>query len=160
MKMDNIKDILVLISIIILIINPVYASSLTYQTVSVTIPESNGISTNYINRDNSIVETMLMHTIKSLGQVKLVNPSNADTEIWIRASNGNKEESSNIKYYIDGTDIKGEFNDSYTKAVTLNKSKQGSPLSELNLNSYINMPYVDKSTIIYVTSIKCDTTGI
>ncbi|MGB9937060.1 MAG: hypothetical protein ACPK7O_05020 [Methanobacterium sp.] len=144
------------IFLIISLTIPTYAlpSSSTTQTVSITVPEVNGISTTYSSNDDSLVETMFMGTIQSVGQIKLTNPSNEDTEIWIKANSENNEELSNIKYYISGTDIKGELSDSYKKAVVLNKLKR-SITSELDLNIYIHAPYNVKSTVIYVTSIKC-----
>lgn len=154
MKNSKAGDIVMFISIILLLISPAYAvSSTSTQTVSVTVPEINAVSITYVNGENTAIEDIFMNTIENIGQIEVTNPSNENIEIWIKASGEDNEDLSNIKYYVDGTGITGDFTDSYKKAVVLNKPKQGSGITKLNLNVYTIMHY-DKPPIIYVTSIK------
>jgi len=166
MKLEKILKFLILFSAMMLFILPAFAadSSTFTQTVSVTIPETTAVSTNYGN--SSIINVDIPHgtTKVTVNNIYFANPSNVDTELWIRASGdltGTSTAStislSNMKYIIPGLGISGELTDHYTKAGVFKPKQESSDLGT-GVDLQINVPYGTVpdtyKTTIYFTSIK------
>ena len=165
MKLEiNIKF-LILVVAMMLFIFPVSAegSSISSQTVSVTIPETAAVSANYGNSSNSGLIPPGTTEV-TINNVYLANPSNVDTEIWIRASGdlvgantANTIGLSNLKYIIQGLGSAVELTDQYTKAGVLKKPNHGS-ISPMGVDLRIKIPYGTTpdtyKTTIYFTSLK------
>ena len=167
MKLEMTIKFLILFVAMMLFIFPVSAegSSISSQTVSVTIPETAAVSANYGN--SSIINSGLIPpgtTEVTINNAYFANPSNVDTEIWIRASGdlvgantANTIGLSNLKYIIPGLGSAVELTDQYTKAGVLKKPNHGS-ISPMGVNLRIKIPYGTTpdtyKTTIYFTSLK------
>lgn len=164
MKLEMTVRFLILFVAIVLFIFPVSAegSSTSSQTVSVTIPETAAVSVNY--GDSSIINSGLIPpdtTEVAINNVYFANPSNADTEIWIRASGdilgANTIGLSNLKYIIPGFGSAGELTDQYIKVGVLKKPNNES-ISPMGVDLRIKIPYGTTpdtyKTTIYFTSLK------
>ncbi len=169
MKLEKILKFLILFSAIMLFIFPVFAegSSTSTQTVSVIIPETTAASANYGNSSTINIDISQGATEVTVNNVYFANPSNVDTELWIKASGdligtntANTISLSNLKYVIPGLGITGELTDQYTKAGIFKKPEQGSRSSGMGVNLQVNVPYRTVpdtyETTIYFTSVKCN----
>lgn len=164
MKLEKILKFLVLFSVLFTL--PAFAagSSTCTQTVSVTIPETTAVSVNYENSSAINVGISPDTTEVTINNVYFANPSNVDTELWIKASGdlvgantGNTIGLSNLKYIIPSLGVTGDLTDQYTKAGVLKPEQSGSD-SGMGVNLQIKVPYGttpdDYKTTIYFTSIK------
>ncbi|MEL7670751.1 hypothetical protein [Methanobacterium sp.] len=168
MKLEMVIKFLILFVVIMLFIFPTSAegSSTSSQTVSVTIPETTAVSANYGNSSTIFIGPISQGTNEiTINNVYFANPSNVDTEIWIKASGdltGTSTAStislSNLKYIIPGLGAAGELTDQYTKACVLKKPKQGSSNSGMGVDLQLKIPYGTTpdtyTTTIYFTSLK------
>ncbi|MEN6294160.1 MAG: hypothetical protein ABFC34_01855 [Methanobacterium sp.] len=168
MKLEMVLKFLILFVAIMLFIFPTSAegSSTSSQTVSVTIPETTAVSANYGNSSTINIGPISPGTNEiTINNVYFANPSNVDTEIWIKASGdltGTSTAStislSNLKYIIPGLGEAGELTDQYTKACVLKKPKQGSSNSGMGVDLQLKIPYGTTpdtyTTTIYFTSLK------
>ena len=167
MKLEKIFKFLILFSVIMLFILPAFAvgSSTSSQTVSVTIPETTAASANYGNSSTINIGISQDTTEVTISNVYFANPSNVDTELWIKASGdltgtntANIISLSNLKYIIPGLGITGELTDQYTKAGVLKKPEQGCSGSGMGVNLQVKVPHGTTpdtyKTTIYFTSIK------
>lgn len=168
MKLEIILKFLILFVALMLLIFPVSAegSSTSSQTVSVTVPETAAVSANY--GDSSVINSGLIPfgtNEVAINNVYLVNPSNVDTEIWIRASDdtvgvntANTIGLSNLRYIFLGLGSAGELTDQYTKVGVLKKPKQGSISPGMRADLRVKIPYGTTpdtyKTTIYFTSLK------
>ena len=168
MKLGILLKFLILLAAMMLFSFPIFAgdSSISSQTVSVTIPETTAVSANYGNSSTINIGPITPGTSEiTINNVYFANPSNVDTEIWIRASGnlvGTNTAStiglSNLKYIIPGRGLSGELTDQYTKAGVLKKSEQGSSNSGMGVDLHLKTPYGTVpdtyKTTIYFTSLK------
>ena len=167
MKLEKIFKFLILFSVIMLFILPAFAvgSSTSSQTVSVIIPETTAASANYGNSSTINIGISQDTTEVTISNVYFANPSNVDTELWIKASGdltgtntANIISLSNLKYIIPGLGITGELTDQYTKAGVLKKPEQGCSGSGMGVNLQVKVPHGTTpdtyKTTIYFTSIK------
>jgi len=166
MKLEKIFKLLILFSAIILFILPAFATgSSCTQTVSVTIPETTAATANFGNSSTINVGISQGTTEVTVNNVYFANPSNVDTELWIKASGdligantANIISLSNLKFVIPGLGITGELTDQYTKAGVIKKSEQRNINSGMGVNLQVKVPYGIipdiYETTIYFTSVK------
>ncbi len=164
MKLEMTIRFLILFVAIVLFIFPVSAegSSTSSQAVSVTVPETAAVSVNY--GDSSIITSGIIPldtTEVAINNVYFANPSNVDTEIWIRASSdlvgANTIGLYNLKYIIPGLGSAGVLTDQYIKVGCLKKPNNES-ISPMGVDLRIKIPYGTTpdtyKTTIYFTSLK------
>lgn len=167
MKLKTILKFLIMFSVITVFTFPAFAAdSLTYsQTVSVTIPETTAASASYGNSSTINIGISKSATEVTVNNVYFANPSNVDTELWIKASGdligantSNTISLSNLKYIIPGLGVTGELTDQYTKAGIIKRQEEGSGNSGINVDLQVKVPGGtvpdNYKTTIYFTSVK------
>ncbi len=167
MKFKKISQFLILFLIVMFFILPAFAmDSSVSQTVSVTVPEINAASANCGNSSTINSGPIFPdNTEVIIGNIYFSNPSNVDTEMWIKASGdltstnkANTISLSNLKYSISDFDITGEFTDQYMKVGMFKRPEQGSNYPEISIDLKVKVPYGttpdNYNAIIYITSIK------
>lgn len=145
---------------------PVYANySSQTQSVSVEIHSSTAASMTYTEDNNPVIPLLLFGNTGYMENIRFTNPSNQNTELWIKVNGLNTETGdilklNDIKYWIRGTDKQGELKDSYTKAGVLNNPEQGgNEIPALNFNIEMSSKIPDNCVAqIYTAAIKYNST--
>ncbi|MEN4018396.1 MAG: hypothetical protein PQ975_00715 [Methanobacterium sp.] len=157
------KWLLALILVNNIFLFPVYANH-SSQSVSVAIHPSTAASMTYTEDNSPVILPLPFGNGDYIGNIRFTNPSNQNTELWIKVNGINTETGdtfklNDIKYRIQGTDKQKELKDSYTKAGVLNNPEQGSKeIPALNFN-IMSSTIPDNCTVqIYITSIKYNST--